>query len=182
VDATITALRDRLPGTLIGISTGAWIERDDDRRLVMIDGWRELPDHASVNLKEPGAPAVIERLYRRGVGVEAGLASVPDAESLVRLGLGRLCLRVLIEIEEQALDEAMSVADGILSVLALAELKKPILLHGFDDTVWPFVERAVREGFSTRVGLEDGSTLPDGSVAPSNAELVRAAVQIAYGR
>jgi uncharacterized protein (DUF849 family) len=58
----------------------------------------------------------------------------------------------------------------------------PILLHGFDDTVWPFVERAVREGFSTRVGLEDGSGLPDGSVAPSNAELVRAAVQIAYGR
>jgi uncharacterized protein (DUF849 family) len=47
VDATITVLRKRLPGTLIGISTGAWIERDDDRRLVMIDGWRELPDHAS---------------------------------------------------------------------------------------------------------------------------------------
>jgi uncharacterized protein (DUF849 family) len=77
VDATITMLRDRLPGTLIGISTGAWIERDDDRRLAMIDGWRELPDHASVNLKEPGAPAVIERLYRRGVGVEAGLMLMP---------------------------------------------------------------------------------------------------------
>jgi uncharacterized protein (DUF849 family) len=181
VDATIIALRERLPGTLIGISTGAWIERDDDRRLAMIDGWRELPDHASVNLNEPGAPAVIERLYRRGVGVEAGLASVTDAERLVRVGLGRLCLRVLIEIEEQMLDQAMPVADGILSVLALAELKKPILLHGFDATVWPLVERAVREGFSTRVGLEDGSALPDGSVAPSNAELVRAAVRITYG-
>jgi uncharacterized protein (DUF849 family) len=181
VDATITALRKRLPGTLIGISTGAWIERDDDRRFVMIDGWRELPDHASVNLKEPGAPAVIERLYRRGVGVEAGLASVPDAERLARLGLGRLCLRLLIEIEEQTPEEAMSVADGILSVLTRTALKKPILLHGFDDTVWPFVERAVRDGFSTRVGLEDGSGLPDGSVAPSNAELVRAAVQIACG-
>jgi hypothetical protein len=36
VDATITALRKRLPGTLIGISTGAWIEREDDRPLVMI--------------------------------------------------------------------------------------------------------------------------------------------------
>jgi uncharacterized protein (DUF849 family) len=182
VDATISALRDRLPGTLIGISTGAWIERDDDRRLLMIDGWRELPDHASVNLKEPGAPAVIERLYRHGVGIEAGLASGTDAERLVRFGLGRLCLRALIEIEEQTLDEAMSVVDGILSVLARAELKKPILLHGFDDTVWPFVERAVRDGFSTRVGLEDGSALPDGSVAPSNADLVRAAVRIAYGR
>ena len=177
-----TALRDRLPGTLIGISTGAWIERDDDRRLAMIGGWRELPDHASVNLKEPGAPAVIERLCRHGVGVEAGLASVGDAERLVQFGLGRLCLRALIEIEEQGLDEAMSVADGILGVLALAELRKPILLHGFDDTVWPFVERAVRDGLSVRVGLEDGSALPDGSVAPSNAELVRAAVQIAYGR
>jgi uncharacterized protein (DUF849 family) len=182
VDATITALRERLPGTLIGISTGAWIERDDDRRLVMIDGWRALPDYASVNLNEPGAPAVIERLCRRGVGVEAGLAFVADAERLVRLGLGRLCLRVLIEIEKQTLDEAMSIADGVLSVLALAELKKPILLHGFNDTVWPFVERAVQQGFSTRVGLEDGSALPDGSIAPSNAELVRAAVQIADGR
>jgi uncharacterized protein (DUF849 family) len=30
VDATITALRGRLPGTLIGISTGARIEGDDD--------------------------------------------------------------------------------------------------------------------------------------------------------
>ena len=89
---------------------------------------------------------------------------------------------MLIEIEEQTLDEGMSVADGILRVLALAKLQKPILLHGFDATVWPFVARAAREGLSTRVGLEDGSTLPDGSVAPSNAELVRAAVQIAYGR
>jgi uncharacterized protein (DUF849 family) len=182
VDATIAALRARWPGTLIGISTGSWIEGEDDRRLAMIDGWRKLPDHASVNLNEPGAPAVIERLARRGIGIEAGLASVADAERLMRLGLCRLCLRVLVEIEEQALDEAMSVADRILGVLAPAELSKPILLHGFDVTVWPFVERAVREGFSTRVGLEDGSTLPDGSVASSNAELVRAAVQIAYGR
>jgi hypothetical protein len=94
------------------------------------------------------------------VGVEAGLASVADAERLVQLGLGRLCLRVLIEIEEQTLDEAMSVADGILSVLAGAELKKPILLHGFDATVWSFVERAVREGFSTRVR-------PGGRICPA---------------
>jgi uncharacterized protein (DUF849 family) len=179
--ATITALRGRSPGTLIGISTGARIEGDDDRRLAMIDGWRELPDHASVNLNEPGAPAVIERLYRRGVRVEAGLASVADAERLVRLGLGRPCLRVLIELEEQTLDQAMSIVDRILSVLALAELKKPVLLHGF-DAVWPFVERAVRHGLSTRVGLKHGSTLPDGAVESSNAELVRAAVQIAYGR
>jgi hypothetical protein len=71
----------------------------------------------------------------------------------------RLCLRVLIEIEEQTLDEAMSVADGIFSVLALAELKKPILLHGFDDTVWPFVERGPG-------GVLDGGR-PGGWICPA---------------
>jgi uncharacterized protein (DUF849 family) len=42
VDGTIRALRARLPGTLIGISTGAWIEKDDDRRIAMISGWNNL--------------------------------------------------------------------------------------------------------------------------------------------
>jgi uncharacterized protein (DUF849 family) len=178
VDATIAALRARMPGTLIGISTGAWIEKDDDRRLAMIAGWREPPDHASVNLGEIGAPAVIERLHRRGVGVEAGLASVADAERLVRLDLMPLALRVLVEIEEQELAEAMAAADAILAVLARAGLRRPVLLHGLDATVWPFVERAAEQGFSTRVGLEDGRALPDGTTAPSNAALVAAAVAI----
>ncbi|HEX2528638.1 MAG TPA: 3-keto-5-aminohexanoate cleavage protein [Geminicoccus sp.] len=180
VDVTLAALRSRLPGTLIGISTGAWIERDDDRRLAMIAGWGELPDYASVNLKERAAPAVIERLHRRGIGVEAGLTSVADAERLVRLRLGPLTFRILIEIDEQALDEATSVADGILAVLTGAGLRKPVLLHGFDATVWPFVECAARQRFSTRVGLEDGSRLPDNTIAPSNAALVAAAVAMTH--
>ena len=37
---------------------------------------------------------------------------------------------------------------------------------------------AAARGFSTRVGLEDGVTLPGGRVAASNAELVSAAVGI----
>ena len=89
VDATMAAVRAAVPGTLVGISTGAWIERDDDRRLAYMAAWRELPDYASVNLSEPGAPAVIERLHRLGVGIEAGLASVEDAERLIRLDLAR---------------------------------------------------------------------------------------------
>lgn len=182
VDATMAALRSVAPGTLIGISTGAWIEPDDDRRLALIAGWRELPDHASVNLSEAGAPAVIERLRRLGVGVEAGLASAADAERLVRLDLARLALRVLIEIEEQDLAEAMAVADAILEVLERARVKKPILLHGLDGTVWPFVERAFRQGYATRIGLEDGAAVPDGSLAASNAELVGAALRLARQR
>lgn len=182
VDATVAALRSVVPGTLIGISTGAWIEPDEDRRLALIAGWRELPDHASVNLSEAGAPAVIERLRRLGVGIEAGLASAADAERLVRLDLARLALRVLIEIEEQNLADAMAVADAILEVLERARVKKPILLHGLDGTVWPFVERALRQGFSTRIGLEDGAALPDGSPAATNAELVGAALRLARQR
>jgi uncharacterized protein (DUF849 family) len=175
VDATMAALRTAVPGTLVGISSGAWIERDDERRLAHIDGWRELPDYASVNLSEPSAPAVVERLHRLGIGIEAGLASVADAERLVRLDLARLSLRMLIEINEQELAQAMAVSDAILAVLARAEARKPILLHGFEATVWPFVEHAFAWGFSTRVGIEDGARLPDGSVAADNAALVAAA-------
>jgi hypothetical protein len=38
-----------------------------------------LPDYASVTLSEPDAPEVISLLGRKGVGVEAGLATVRDA-------------------------------------------------------------------------------------------------------
>ena len=48
----MAAIRAAIPGTLVGISTGAWIERDDDRRLAHMAAWRELPDYASVNLSE----------------------------------------------------------------------------------------------------------------------------------
>lgn len=181
VAATVAALRARLPGTLVGISTGAWIEGDDDCRLAMIAGWRVLPDHASVNLGEAGAAAVIEALHRRGVGIEAGLATVADAERLARLGLAPLALRVLIEIDEPELGAATAAADAILAALARSGVTKPVLLHGFDGTVWPFVERAARQGFSTRVGLEDGAMLPDGAMAASNAALVAAACAILRG-
>ncbi|AWK88771.1 3-keto-5-aminohexanoate cleavage protein [Azospirillum thermophilum] len=177
VDATLLAVRARAPGSFVGLSTGAWIEPSDERRIQLIAGWRSLPDHASVNLSEATAPDVIALLHRRGIGIEAGLASVLDAERLVSLGLAPLCLRVLIEIEEQETEEAMAAADAILSVLSAAGVTKPVLLHGVDETVWAFVERAAREGYSTRVGLEDGFLLPDGLPADGNAALVAAAAR-----
>jgi uncharacterized protein (DUF849 family) len=174
----VAGIRALLPGTLIGISTGAWIETDDARRLACIDAWQELPDYASVNLSEAGAPAVFERLARRGIGVEAGLASLADLERYLSLGLARLTLRILIEIEEPDERAAHALADAMLARLADAGIKKPLLIHGTDATVWSFVERARRQHLSTRVGLEDGATLPDGRTAVSNAELVAAAVAI----
>ncbi|HEX6562635.1 MAG TPA: 3-keto-5-aminohexanoate cleavage protein, partial [Chthoniobacterales bacterium] len=113
VDATIKALREALPGTLIGISTGAWIEKDDDRTLDYVSRWSIPPDYASVNLREKNAPAVMETLHRRGIGLEAGIADKTDAERLVRLGLDRLSLRILVEVGEHDVDRAHAVTDEI---------------------------------------------------------------------
>jgi uncharacterized protein (DUF849 family) len=178
VDRVLRGLRARLPGTFIGISTGAWIEGDDPRRLGFIDAWSELPDYASVNLAEEDAPAVYEHLAVRGIGVEAGLAAIADVERLLALGLAELSLRVLVEISETDSAEAHATADLMLARLREAGVRKPILIHGEDDTVWSFVERAARDRLSTRVGLEDGNRLPDGRIASSNAEIVAAAIAI----
>jgi len=175
MDATVLAVRRACPGTLIGVSTGGWIERDADRTLACIAGWRELPDYASVNFSEAGAPAVAERLLRIGIGVEAGIATVADTERLASLGLALRAMRILIEIAEQDEAEALSVAAGIRAVLARAGVRRPVLLHGFDAMVWHFVELCARDKLSTRVGLEDGCTLPEGGIAPDNATLISAA-------
>lgn len=178
MDATMLAMRRACPGTLIGVSTGAWIEGDERRTLACIDGWTELPDYASVNLEEPDAPAVMERLRQRGIGIEAGLASVADAERPVALDGGRRSLRILVEVSEQDISGAMAVADGIVTVLGRAEVRRPMLLHGFNATVWRFVHRAAERRWSTRVGFEDGGQLADGVIAASNAALVAAALEV----
>ena len=181
VDDTILAVRRTCPGTLIGVSTGAWIENDENRTRACIAQWRELPDYASVNLSEHDAPAIMELLRHRGVGIEAGLSSIADAERFLDLPGHSQVLRILLEIEEQDLRVARQVADDIAAVLDRAGLRRPILLHGFDATVWPFVELAHQRRWSTRVGLEDGKHLKDGTIATDNAALVANAVNIFHG-
>src|ERR1700712_1151206 len=113
VDETIRAVRDKCPGTLVGVSTGAWIEGDEQRTRDCISAWRELPDYASVNLSERDAPAVIVLLDRMGIGVEAGLATVADAERFVAIPNCHRVFRILIENGEQAFEKADKIADGI---------------------------------------------------------------------
>ncbi len=43
VDTTILAVRRTCPGTLVGVSTGAWIENDEDQTRDCIARWNELP-------------------------------------------------------------------------------------------------------------------------------------------
>ncbi|UPA24774.1 3-keto-5-aminohexanoate cleavage protein [Shinella oryzae] len=178
IDDTMLAMRRACPGTLVGVSTGAWIEGDVERTRDCISRWRVLPDYASVNLSEPDAPAVIGLLHQMGVGVEAGLATVADAERLASLADRHRVFRVLIEIEAQDPAGADAIADGIARVLARADIVRPILLHGFDDTVWHFVARARQKRWSTRVGLEDGRLLMNGEQASGNTELVAEAAAL----
>ena len=178
VEETIRAVRQACPGTLVGVSTGAWIENDEEQTRKSITGWKDLPDHASVNLSESDAPIVMQLLRHRGVAIEVGLATVADAERFVSLPDHGRVLRVLIEIEEQDLGVARGIVDGITAVLDRASVRRPILLHGFDATVWPFVELAHQRRWSTRVGLEDGKQLADGTTAFDNATLVAAAVAL----
>ncbi|MGY2052456.1 3-keto-5-aminohexanoate cleavage protein [Methylobacterium sp. JK268] len=178
VDDTVLALRRACPGTAIGVSTGAWIEGNAERTRDAIARWTALPDYASVNLSEPDAPAVMDLLRGRGVGIEAGLATPEDARRLLALPSHDRVTRVLIEVEEQDPGEALRVADAIATVLADAGPRRPLLLHGLDGTVWPLVALARDRRWSTRVGLEDGRALPDGSVAADNAALVATAVAV----
>jgi uncharacterized protein (DUF849 family) len=178
VDMTIGKVRRACPGTLIGISTGEWIEKDDGRRRDFIRNWSVLPDYASVNLVEADCAAMIEHLKKRGVGIEAGIWSAADAARCLELNLATEALRLLFEIFQQDKAEALSEFAAIEKCLGEAARLRPVLLHGFDATVWTFVEAAFARGYSTRVGLEDGAALPNGRIASSNAALATAAIEL----
>lgn len=178
VGATVSAIRHVCPGTLIGVSTGDWIEGSTEQTLQAVSAWKIRPDYASVNLSETGSAEVIRLLIEQNIGVETGLSSPLDAEKLVRLPERDRIFRVLIEIEEQQAEPADRMASEIIEILGKSGIYKPILLHGFDATAWHFIERAKAEMFSTRIGLEDCLCDPAGQTVESNADLIRMAARL----
>jgi uncharacterized protein (DUF849 family) len=179
----IEAIRRACPGLPLGLTTAAWIEPDLDRRLWLIQRWDVLPDFASVNLSEEGAAEVCALLERRGVGIEAGLASVDDAHRLAGLGIADRCLRVLVEIDEEADGEtARAAAEEIDRELDEARIDTARLHHAFGKATWAVLEAAIQRGRDIRVGLEDTLVLPDGRTAGDNADLVRHAAAVSGSR
>lgn len=181
VGAAVAAVRAAVPGTPVGVTTGAWVEPDAQRRLEAVAGWRELPDFASVNAHEDGMEVVAAALLDRGVAVEAGIWTVAAAERLVASGLGPRLLRALLEPRADEPAEALAIVDGVEAVLAAGGVAAPRLLHGSRATAWPLLREALARGLDTRIGLEDVLELPDGSPAPDNAALVAAAVALVDG-
>ena len=170
VAATLDAIR-RAVAVPIGVSTGAWVIPDPDVRLATIGRWTTLPDFASVNFHEDGASDIARALIARGIGVEAGLWNADAAHSLIASGIADQCLRIMLE----PIDPSLTIFTAALHGVAP---NVPRLLHGHGANVWAVLERAGELGYDSRIGLEDSLTLPDGSRARDNAQLVGVALAI----
>ena len=173
VDVVVTCVRDAC-GVPVGVSTGAWIEPDVERRVALVRAWRA-PDYASVNLSEDGAVEVMGALLDAGVGIEAGVWSVEDAELLAASGLD--VTRVLIEPVDVGTEEAVAVVERIHAALDRFGVAAPRLQHGDGEATWVLLRDAIARGCDTRIGLEDTQYEPDGARTTGNAALVRAAAQ-----
>jgi uncharacterized protein (DUF849 family) len=174
VAEVVTALRTAVPATPVGVTTGAWALPDPRRRAAAVRAWPVPPDFASVNWHEDGADEVAAILLQHGVGIEAGLWHAKAIEEWLRSPRRDHCLRVLLEVDHPVGD-GLAQADAAVTALGGGAGTVPILLHGAEAAAWPVLRAAVRQGFDIRIGLEDVLTLPDGSAASGNADLVRAA-------
>jgi uncharacterized protein (DUF849 family) len=177
VARALSVVRAAIPGTPIGISTGAWILQNAELRHQLVSRWKVLPDFASVNFKEEGAQPLAELLLARGVPVEAGLSDLSGTQIFVKSGLATRCLRLLVEPFDGSKEAALKTLEEIESALDAANVKLPFFFHGLNQTAWDLIDLAAALGYNTRVGFEDILTLPNGSVAPSNAALVSEAAR-----
>jgi uncharacterized protein (DUF849 family) len=176
----LVAVRAAAPEIAVGVTTGAWALPDPEARVATIQGWHILPDFASVNWHEDGANEAAHALLDLGVGVEAGLWDEDAVGAWSRSPFRDRCLRVLLELPD-GLDQAdtLAMADQLLAaVQAAAGEGVEVLLHGEGSSAWPALQYAAELELATRIGLEDTLVLPDGSLAPDNAALVRRAVEI----
>ncbi len=173
----VAAVRSAIPTTRFGVSTGAWILPDPEKRREMISRWNVLPDFASVNFKEEGAVDLAKLFLTRGVGIEVGLSNVFGAEVFIESDLASRCLRILLEPQEQATEAALEMVQAIEFVVDRNGVDIPRLLHGLNRTAWDMIDAAASGNYETRVGFEDILMLPDGTRAASNAALVAEAVR-----
>jgi uncharacterized protein (DUF849 family) len=176
--AAVRAVRAACPGIPISLTTSATIEPDPRRRLELVEGWTELPDLVTANQGEDGILDLCELLLARGVGIEAGLLRPSDAHAFVRSGLAGRCVRAMIEPLCPDADGAVADATSMENILLAAGIALGQVHHGDGLASWAVNARGLRRGHGIRTGLEDTTVLPNGSLAPDNAALVRAAVEM----
>jgi uncharacterized protein (DUF849 family) len=179
VDNVVERIRDAC-GVPVGVTTGAWIEPDVERRAQLVRAWRA-PDYSTVNLSEAGATEVMVALIQAGVGIEAGVWTVEDAERLAGSGTGGDVLRICVEPVEIPAADAVAFVEEIHRALDRLGLTAPRLQHGDGEATWVLLTDAIRRGIDTRIGLEDTLYEPNGERTAGNEALVRAAHQLGAG-
>jgi uncharacterized protein (DUF849 family) len=180
-DEALLAIRHACPAVPVGLSTATWIEPDPARRDGMIGSWTERPDFVSVNFGEPDAIELCRLLREVGIGIEAGVWTLSDAESFLDSGFARHVVRVLVEPQDVDPVAAEATADRISIALDRADVMFRVY-HGNGRATWRVIEYAFESGWDVRVGLEDTLTMPDGTRAGGNADLVKKVMAMARDR
>ena len=176
VDRVVAAVAEAC-GVPVGVATGAWVEPDPERRAALVATWRA-PAFASVNLSEEGAGPVMRALLDAGIGIEAGVWTVAEADALAATGLADRVARVLVEPMDGDDDTAVRRARAIDARLDDHGVTSERVHHGEGAATWAVLRAAVRRGRGIRVGLEDTLVLPGGARAGTNAELVATAARL----
>jgi uncharacterized protein (DUF849 family) len=176
--AALRAVRAACPGIPISLSTSAEIEPDPARRHDAVAAWTELPELVTANQGEQGIVELCELLIERGVGIEAGLLALADAEAFVASGLAPRCVRAMIEPLDADADDAVAHAAAMERTLTDAGVALEQVHHGDGIASWAVNRRAVQRGHGIRTGLEDTPVLPDGRTSSGNGELFAAAAAL----
>jgi uncharacterized protein (DUF849 family) len=170
VAAAVRAIRAACPGTPLGLTTGLWTTNGDaERRHAHVAAWQEQPDYVSANAGEEGFAELCALVAGRGVGIEVGVWSLDNAETLIATGIQPM--RVLVETND------LDAAGAIGTRLEEGGVSAPQLHHGAHTEAWRVLDKAIERGRDIRIGLEDTTFLPDGSTARDNAELVAEAAR-----
>jgi uncharacterized protein (DUF849 family) len=178
--AAVAAVR-AATGLPVGVTTGIWtVDGDAARRMSLVAQWTgpDRPDYASINVNEPGADALADLLTSLGIEIEAGVWTAEEARLLVASEFGHRALRVLIEPEARSAAEAVATASACATELADGGITARQLHHGYGLATYEVITAAAEMGADVRIGLEDTTVLPDGTVAAGNGDLVAAAARL----
>lgn len=176
IGAMVRAFRAEVPNGIIGTTTGLWTCTGHEERMRLVAAWPDdaLPDFASVAFCEEGAAEAARLVLERGMTLESAVWSIDDVPALLASPTLHSNVRILIEPELPDPAEAVAACREIAAALREAGVEAPILYHGFDQTAWPVVRAALDDGCEARIGLEDGLTHEDGTLASGNVDLVAA--------
>lgn len=167
-DAVVAAIRAAVPDLEISCSTHEEIDLGGaPDRVAAIRAWSSPPDAVSLNLAEDGATALGTALLDLGIGIEAGVFTLEDADALLAAPWSGETRRVLVEVIYER-DERRAVELAREIDARVEPLGRPRLWHGDARANWAVVEAGLTAGVDVRVGLEDTLIGRDGGTAPPN--------------